>query len=315
MSIIYGDLALLALVIESGGFTRASKASGITKSRLSRRIGELEQQLGVHLIDRTSRRFAATPIGMELCRHGLAIRDEGEAALDIARESLKKPSGALRVACPVVLAELVVGAFCLEFAEAYPDVAVRVDVTDGTRTPSVDGYDILLSAAIHGLPSSDTVARRLMLTEYELVASREWVDRVGRAAHPQDVEHRDGIGWWDDGHVPTWHLHDGQGHEFELHIKPRLITNNLYLARLAALRGFGMARLPRPLCAADIAAGTLRRVLPDWQPRPVSIYAMYPSRRSLTLAGRVFVAELSDKLARWAADFRTEQQDGRRSPV
>lgn len=298
---IYSDLALLALVVEAGSFTAASKVSGLSKSLLSRRVAELEKDLGVRLIDRTSRRFAPTPLGLEMCHHGQIIQTQGEAALMAAKESHRNPSGALRVAAPVALAEILVGGFCVDFARRYPAVSLNVDVADGTRMPNVGGYDVVLSATMASLPSSEIVARRLTTTEYQLVASADCVSGLGVVEGPQDLENFNGIGWWDDGHVPKWQLHDGNGATFELHIHPRFVTNNLFVARQAALAGLGIARLPDPLCRSDIQTGALKCVLTDWRPQTVSVYALYPSRRSLTLAGRTFVKEIAALFDRWSA--------------
>lgn len=301
---VYEDLALLSLVVESGGFTAASKVSGLTKSFLSRRIVELETRLGVRLIDRTSRRFAATPVGLELRERGAAIRAEGLAALNIARDSATTPRGALRVACPGALADLVVGRLCVDFAERFPAVTMTIDVISASRIPAMDGYDIVLAAAIETLPDSATVARRLMRTDYELVASPDWLSRKGVIGEPADLERSDGIGWWDDGSNPRWQLEDRLGRTCDLQVRPRFRTNHLHVARTAALKGMGLARLPRPLCFQDLVNGSLHRALQGWWPQPVSIFAVYPARSSLTVAGRVFIADLVTKLSRLTLDSR-----------
>jgi DNA-binding transcriptional LysR family regulator len=303
MTVVFNDLALLALVVESGGFTRASRVSGITTSKLSRRISELERQLGVQLIDRNSRHFSVTPVGMDLCRHGAAIRAEGQAALDLAQETLSEPRGPLRVACPIVLAQMAVGEISARFAQRYPAVQLTVDVTDGTLTTQLDRHDIVLCAAMGDLPSSDVIARQVMLTPYEIVASPEWLDAAGALKKPQDLANLDAIGWWDSAYAPRWTLSGATGPALDVPIRPRFMTNNLIVARSAALSGLGMARLPRPLCVADLTSGSLRRVLPDWSPAPIAIFAVYPSRRSLTVTGRGFLDWLNEGLATWLASL------------
>lgn len=299
MTIVFNDLALLALVVEAGGFTRASHISGITTSKLSRRIGELERQLGVQLIDRNSRHFAVTAVGMDLYRHGAAIRAEGQAALDLAEATLSEPRGPLRIACPIMLSQLAVGEICVKFAKRHPAVQLTVDATDGTLATQLDRHDIVLCAAVSGLPSSDYIARQLMLTPYEIVASPAWLDSVGEIRSAQDLAGRDAIGWWDSTNAPRWALSGKDGASVDVPILARFITNNLAVARSAALEGLGMARLPRPMCTPDLASGILRRVLPDWSPAPISIFAVYNSRRSLTVAGRNFLDALNTGLAAW----------------
>jgi DNA-binding transcriptional LysR family regulator len=309
MTIPYNDLALLALVIESGGFTRASRASGVTTSKLSRRINELERQLGVQLIDRNARHFSVTSLGMDLYRHGAAIRMEGQAALDVAEAMLSEPRGPLRVACPIVLAQLAVGDISAQFAKQYPAVQLTVNVTDGTFASQLDRHDIVLCGAMNGLPNSDIVARKIMLTPYEVVASPEWLKAAGPLRKPQDLASHDAIGWWDSAYAPHWTLHRGTEEEFDVPIRARFLTNNLSVARSAALSGLGMARLPRPVCIGDMKSGALQRVLDDWAPAPMAIFAVYPSRRSLAATGRSFLEHLGAGLALWLKELGEDESE------
>ena len=179
MASLHGDLALLSVVIEAGGFTRASLASGMTKSRISRPIAPLEGRLGVRLVDRGSRWFNPTPIGLELARDGDSIRLESEAALQLTHHALRKPRGRLRMACQGALTTLVVGSFCVDFAQRNPDVLVTMDTMDGVRFPANDGYDIILQITRNELPASEVIARRLVDIGYEIVAAPERIEACG----------------------------------------------------------------------------------------------------------------------------------------
>lgn len=298
---IVDDLTLLAQVIEAGGFTAASRITGITKSLLSRRIAELEAHLGVQLIDRTSRRFSVTDLGMQLYRHAATIRAEVDAAELIAQQALAEPRGPLRVACPVVLAELVVGKAAVRFACEYPLTQLTFDMTSGLPNTSMDRYDIMLRASPIGLPNSEMIGRRLMLTPYELVAAPEWLAASGKPKRTDELSGLDGIGWWQTTDAPRWQLYHSGGETCEITIRPRFVTNNLAVARDAAIAGLGMARLPRPLCQQDLIGGGLQRVLEGWSPQAMTIYAAYSTRRSLTNAGRRFLEMLSATLSNWNA--------------
>jgi DNA-binding transcriptional LysR family regulator len=294
---VVDDLALLAQVIDAGGFTAASRVTRISKSRLSRRIRELEAHLGLELIHRSSRRFQVTEIGLQLYRHGAAIRAEGDAAVTSVQEVLTEPRGPLRVACPVVLAELAIGQLAAKFAATYPLVQLTFNVFSGLPDPLPEYYDLVIRPSPSGLPSSETIARQLMATPYELVAAPKWVAAAGHPQSAADLTGRDGIGWWQIGDAPHWLLQSADGAPAEIIIRPRFLTNNLMVARTAALAGLGMARLPEPMCARDLAAGRLRRVLADFTPLPMSVYATYSSRRSLSVAGQRFLSDLSAALA------------------
>jgi DNA-binding transcriptional LysR family regulator len=291
------DLVLLSHIAEAGSFTEASRATGITKSRLSRRLSELEESLGIRLIERTSRSFRVTELGLRLSQHGLLIRAESDAATALIHNTLGEPMGALCVACPVVLSELIMGDVAARFAIEHPRVQLTFDATSGVHNVEADRYDLVFRASPSGLPDSDVIARQLMLTPYELVAAPEWVREMGHPSTPADLENLEGIGWWQSGAVPRWLLLGPGGERTEIHIKPRLQTNNLDVAKQAALAGLGMARLPRPLCLNLLASGRLQRVIPTVAPAPMAIYVVYPTRRSLTPAGRKFLEMVEIDLA------------------
>ena len=122
------DLTLLAEVIEAGSISAASRKTGIPKSRLSRRIEDLESQLGVQLINRGPRSFSVTEIGLSIMRSGQRIREEWESVKALAQDSGTHPSGKLRIACPEVLTEMFVGEFATNFAVDYPDVRITLDI-------------------------------------------------------------------------------------------------------------------------------------------------------------------------------------------
>ncbi|MRX50429.1 LysR family transcriptional regulator [Paracoccus sp. S-4012] len=293
---MHDDLVLLSQVIDAGGFTRASVRTGIPKSRLSRRIDDLERRLGVRVIDRSSRHFTPTPIGLDLARRGEVIRAEGEIALGIVQESLSKPTGALRIASPAYLTETVIADFCVAFSHRHPQVVITLDTTDGTKPANMDAYDIALVASRQELPDTDMIARRLRQTEYALVASPDWLHAAPTLTEPNDLIDLPAIGWLEEERRTLWRIVSDQGEVAEVGVRTRMVTNNLKIAHKAALGGLGMTRLPLTQCRADLAAGRLRLVLLGWRPPTVSIHAIYRTRRSLQLAGRVFLDELLEEL-------------------
>lgn len=129
---------LLSQLADAGSFTAASRATGVTKSRLSRRLAELEASLGIRLIERTSRSFRVTELGLQLCRYGATIRSESEAAMAFVQNSLAEPRGPLCIACPVVLSELVIGQVAARFARDFPDVQLTFDATSGLPNVELD---------------------------------------------------------------------------------------------------------------------------------------------------------------------------------
>jgi DNA-binding transcriptional LysR family regulator len=291
------DLMLLIAVIDAGGFSEASRRTGIPKSRLSRRISELETRLGVEVLNRGSRRFSATEAGRAIYERGLKVKAEVDAIDVIAQERTQRPTGALRVACPALITERLVGAFAVSFSTAHPDVKVCLETSSGTFDPRIDHHDLSIhpGQADH-LADCDLVRQKLVTAEFCLVASPGLATTLGQVFHPRDLEGRWGIGWSADGFAAKWQLQDARTESATLNVCPRFSASSLAVIHQAALAGLGLARLPLSVCEHDLAAGTLVLPLPGWSPPPVTLYGLYPSRRSLTLAGRLFLSGLARHL-------------------
>ena len=300
------DLTLLVEIIEAGSLSAASRKTGIPKSSLSRRIGDLESQLGVHLVHRGPRNFSPTEIGLSIYERGQKIREELVAIKALAEDSTNRPSGMLRISCPAVLSEILVTDFAIQFAETYPDVRLTLDNAKGTFDPKIDHYDMAIHPAREDLADSELICQKLTKTPYRLVAAPKLMERIGPCSNPADLEGHPGIGWGADGLMSRWRLLGPSDGTMEINVRLKFSANNLNIIRQAAIRGLGLARLPIPLCDSDLLDGSLVLPLPDWSPPPVTFYALYPSRRSLTVAGRLFLSGL----AKFLQD-RLRSSDGR----
>ncbi|WP_198083875.1 LysR substrate-binding domain-containing protein [Variovorax sp. E3] len=289
------DLMMLVEVVEAGGFSAASQRTGISKSRLSRRIAALEERLGVALLMRNARHFEVTEKGKEMFQRGLNIRDETRAALAAAQEGCGEPSGLLRVACPIALASFLIGDVAIAFARAYPRVTLTMKTTDGSAPD--EHVDLTIQPARRALADSSMVAQQLMATPYGLVASRQLIAETELAVEPGQQREWPTVGWSFDEHAAKWTLWGPQGETCVVPVKPRLYSDNLLVIRKAAIAGIGVAQLPLVLCQQDIDEGTLGIVAPGWAPLPMAVYAIYPSRHHLTQAGRLFLAALSQALS------------------
>lgn len=293
---IVDDLLLLVEVVEAGGFTAASQRSGIPKSRLSRRIASLEERLGVCLLTRNSRSFGVTEIGYRLHEHGLQIRAETQTAMTVALDSSAAPSGPLRVACPMALSAIVVADVAVAFARAHPRVRLHLSTTHGIGEPRCDPYDLVIHPSTHKLPDSDLVARRLVKISYALVSAPSLLDTDDWPTTPQALAGKPAIGWNSSDALANWQLNGPDGQSAEVRLPVHFSSDSLLSVRKAALAGLGIARLPWVQCRSDIEAGHLRIVAAGWAPPPMSIYALYSSRRQLSLAAKAFIAALSQAL-------------------
>jgi DNA-binding transcriptional LysR family regulator len=309
MTPVLEDLMAFVAVVDAGGFNAAGAAVGASGSQLSRRVAALERFLGVTLLVRNSRRFSVTDMGWRTYEHGASIRARLHDAVADAQDSLGEPSGALRVACPMALGAAIVGPLAIRFTQQHPRVRMTIESTDGRLRPGSDGVDLIIQPTLVDLRDSSLIARKLVDVRYLLVAApfvRQKVPPIapasGAATFPATASATfpatfPAIGWTFLPQASRWSLtHPEQG-SVELDVDVRFATDSLLLVREAALAGMGVAQLPQALCAADIEAGRLEVVAPGWSPPSVTFYAIYPSRRALTLAARRFLETLTEALA------------------
>ena len=283
------ELLLLVEVVESGGYRAASERTGIPLSSMSRRVSALEDRLGVCVIMRNSRRFEVTDIGRQLFEQGIKIREAAHAAVSVAQDNAKEPAGDLRIACPMALSTLLVCSVAVRFGCQYPRVRLFLSTTRGTPEALAQNFDIVIHPSSQALPDSDVVAQQLVQAPYGLYASPQLLQGRESSDEPSALAGLESIGWNSGESQTCWTLQDPQGRTEELRLAMRFVTDNLLAVKEAAIAGLGITRLPTALAAPCVAEGSLRQVLPRWSLAPMTIYALYPSRRRLSLAGQEFL--------------------------
>ena len=286
------DLILLTEVLEAGSLSAASRKTGIPKSTLSRRMDDLEKELGVHLLRRGPRDFSATEIGAAILERGQKIRDELRAIKALAEVRTRHPTGTLRISCPVILADILVADFAIAFARDNPDVRVTLDSWGGSFEPKIEHYALAIQPQRDTFASPELARQKLSTAASRLVATPDLVHSFGKVSVPADLNNRPAIGWSADGFTSRWKLINKAGKATELKVDLKFNGNHLDIIRRAALSGLGLARLPLLMCEDDLRDGRLVLPLAGWSPPSVTIYALYQSRRSLTLAGKLFISGL-----------------------
>ena len=292
------DLFFFAQVVEHGGFAAAGRALGIPKSKLSRRIALLEERLGIRLIQRSTRRFTVTEVGQIYHRHCLAMVAESEAAQEAIDRLRAEPQGLIRVSCPVQLVTNRLAPIVARFMADHPLVRIHLEATNRRVDVIEEGFDIAIRVRTPPLEDSDLIIRRLEQHETVLVASPRLLERHGRPAEPGDLARFDSLDMNRADGVHVWRLRDPNGREVMVSHRPRLMTENMTTLREAALAGVGIVLLPRYLVGDQIEQGTLEIVLSDWSLPAGIAHAVFPSRRGLLPAVRLFIDVLADAFAR-----------------
>ena len=290
------DMLYFVEVVERGGFAAAGRSLGIPKSRLSRRVAELEAHLGVRLLQRTTRKLSLTQVGETYLRHCQAMRDAALAASDAVAEVQTEPRGTIRVTCPVTLAQTVLGELMPEFLKRCPLVQVEMQVTNRPVNLVEEGVDVALRVRANLDDSGSMVLKRLDSSRQILVASPDLLERQGTPRTLDDLQLLDSMAMSAvDGHSSLL-LVGPEGREHRLQLQPRYVVDDLLTLKFAAMAGSGMCWLPDYMCQEELARGLLVQLMPDWAPPMGIVHAVFPSRRGLAPAVRHFLDFLGERM-------------------
>ena len=290
------DMLYFAEVVERGGFAAAGRALGIPKSRLSRRVSELEAQLGLRLLQRTTRKLSLTEVGEAYLRHCQAMRESAQAAADTVAQVQTTPRGTIRVSCPVTLAQTVVAELMPPFLAAYPEVRLEMLVSNRAVNLVEEGVDVALRVRPSVDDSGSMVVKRLDHTTQILVASPDLLTRQGTPQTLEDLAKLDSIAMSAAEGRSVWNLIDPTGTQQLVQHAPRYVADDLLTLKYAALAGTGVCWMPDYMCQDEISARKLVHVLPQWAPAPAIVHAVFPSRRGLSPAVRRFLDYLGDTM-------------------
>jgi len=292
-SLDLNDMYLFAKVIEHGGYSAASRALGVATSKLSRRVSELERQLGVHLVNRTTRSISLSDTGETFYRHCLAMVGEAEAAREAIERTRSAPQGLVRISCPVGLLLSDVGPILARFMADNPAVRLSLDATNRRVDVVEEGFDVAVRVRLPPLEDSELAVRPLGRSRMRLVCSRWFIAQHGKPTTVEDLEKLPTLSMARPGNKFTWQFASKDGTEVEVSHTPRLATDDLAMLRIAALEGVGIALLPGSLIRRDLADGSLMEVLPDLQVTPGIVHAVFASRRGLIPAVRALIDALA----------------------
>jgi len=288
------DMFYFAEVVEQGSFAAAGRVLGLPKSRLSRRVAELETRLGVRLLQRTTRKLSLTEVGEVYFRHCAAMRTEASAADEAVLRVQAEPRGTVRVTCPVTLAQGVLGEVLPRFLAAHPQVRIEMEVTNRVVDLVEEGVDVALRVRTTLEGSGSLVVKRLSASSGLLVASPVQLARQGHPQEPTDLLRLDTIAMSAVDGRASLKLVGPDGAEFTWQHHPRFVADDLLTLKYATLQGVGATYLPDYMCAAELADGRLALLLPGWSLPPGVLHAVFPSRRGLVPAVRVFLDFLGE---------------------
>jgi DNA-binding transcriptional LysR family regulator len=292
------DFFYFVQVVDRSGFTAAGRMLRIPKSTLSHRIQRLEAELGVRLLNRTSRRFAMTDAGEEFYRHAVVMLHDAELAESAIRHRLTEPTGAVRCTAATATMQFAMCDIMADFLLRYPKVDIVAHATDRNVDIVGENYDVAIRAHSDPLPDSTLVKRALTPAPWLLFAGSAYLDANEAPKTPEDLRNHPSLFMMRTGVAPVWRLRrSGEaGDEVVIPLTPRLLCDDMIALKRAAIAGLGIVALPGYICRDDVRSGVLRRVLPAWFAGDSTITALIPYRRGLLPSVRAFVDHLVAEL-------------------
>ncbi|WP_394788092.1 LysR substrate-binding domain-containing protein [Rhodoferax sp.] len=284
------EMQTFAAVVDAGSFVKAAEALGLSKAAVSRYVGELEARLGVRLLQRTTRRLSLTEEGQVFhARSKELLASVDEAEMEVSSRSAAA-SGLLRINAPVTFGILHLAPLWGVFRSQYPKVSLDVTLSDRVVDLLEDGYDLAIRIAT--LPSSTLISKRLASTRIVLCASPQYLAAHGTPQQPADLAQHEVIAYSYWASKDEWHF-TGLDGPVSVKTNPRMHTNSGDTCRAAALAHQGIVLQPTFLVGADLAAGTLVELMPQYRSIEIGIYAVYPTRKHVSPKVRALVEFLA----------------------
>lgn len=286
-------IPIFVAVVENNSFSGAAKKLGITKSAVSKRITALEADLGVKLIQRSTRHLHLTEAGeryFSLAQEAFINANEAENA---AMELQASPKGNLRINIPMSFGRLHIIPFIPEFLLRYPGINIQLEMNDGWVDIIAEGVDIALRGG--DLPDSSLIARKIAPFHSVLCASSEYLKKYGVPESPDDLHKHNCILFSNQAVVNEWRFMKN-GKERVVKVSGNYQVNNSEALKDSLIQGLGIGRLPTFVAGQDIKSGKLIQVLSDYAMPYKTLYALFAERRYLPEKIRVFIDFIIEKI-------------------
>jgi DNA-binding transcriptional LysR family regulator len=272
------DIVVFTKVVETRSFTGAAEALGLPKSTVSRKLAQLEERLGVRLVQRSTRKVSVTEIGEAYYERCARIVADVNVADLLVTDMQTAPRGQLRVTAPIDFSNAYLGPIISDFIAQYGDISVDLEATDRTVDLIEEGFDV----AVRFSPVTEPTlaARRLCAIEGGLYATPAYLAEHGTPTTIDELDAHDRVLFAPSASLQVWTLVNGES-SYEFGRPARFASNNLGAVRSAALAGAGIAALTYFAIARDIAEGRLVAVLPSWRGRAVTAQLVYAARDKL----------------------------------
>jgi DNA-binding transcriptional LysR family regulator len=280
------SLRAFVKVVELGSFSEAGRQLRLSRSAVSKYVGDLEQSLGVQLLNRTTRHASPNENGQAYFERALSVLAELDAADRAVTQLQATPRGLLRVNAPMSFGTMQLGPAIADFMEQYPELQIQLVLNDEQVDPVQDGFDVTLRIA--DLESSSLIARKIVAIDRQLCASPSYLEKHGTPTHPDELRSHTLLTY---GFLLTGNQWKLTGKDGDHWIQPRwtLCANNAEVLRDAAIKDRGIALLPTFIAGAALHDGRLVSFLSTYKAPPLTLYAIYAPTRHLAVKVRLFI--------------------------
>jgi len=282
----FSAIPVFVAVVESSGFSPAAKLLGISKSAVSKRINQLEQNLGVKLLHRTTRKISLTEAGEHFYEHAAIANSAAKDAEDAVAQLQGEPQGRLRINTPMSFGRLHIAPFIPVFLKRYPKISIDMVMSDEVVDLVGSGFDITIRAG--KLADSSLIARKLAPLRSVLCASPEYLESQGYPQQLADLKQHNCILFSYSRDLKEWTFNKN-GRSQAIEISGNYQVNNSEALEEALLQGIGIGRLPTFVAGTAIKAGRLIPLFTEYEMLELSIYAVFLERQYMPAKVRAFL--------------------------
>ena len=309
------DFYYFAAVVTHHGFASAARALGVPKSSLSRRIARLEARLGVRLLERSSRRFGVTELGEEFYERSRAVLADAEAAEDAVARVRAEPRGLVRASGPPGIMQGALAAALPRFLAAHPQVRVQILVTNRRVDLIEERVDVAVRVRARLDTDADFQVKPLGRGLLLLAASPDFLRHHFRPTTPAELARLPTLSFNERPNGDAWVLGGPGGAQETVAHEPRLSCGDFAALLEAAVAGTGVALLPDSVVGDAFRDGRLERVLPDWHGGEELVHLIFPPRRALLPAVRLFIDFLAETLSAACDEYSRIEVPSDREPI
>jgi DNA-binding transcriptional LysR family regulator len=286
-------------VVKQGSFAAVARERNLDPSSVSRAIAGLEEELGIRLLQRTTRQLSPTEAGMMYFQRIQPLVEEMQQAIDVATDVSGQPKGTLRITASVSFGLKCIVPLLPGFRMTYPDLTVDLVLTDANVDLFTERIDLAIRLGL--LADSTLIAQQLIQTRYFICASPQYLKQWGHPKTPSDIEKHNCLLFPLAGFRSKWRFRNKDRDESEVFVRGHTIISNAIALQQCAIAGMGLALLPNWLISQDLRDGVLVNVFPDYDVTATEFttaaWLVYPSRAYVPLKVRVFIDFLKQSIS------------------